>query len=300
MRVIILSIPLITLSACSTSVCLTTPASMKISDERVSSCEKEVKAAPDRRDFYQRYMHILLARGEYSKVVSLSRDIVVEDPSRTDALFYRAVGLRKLGHHQAALRDYQAYAKKRKNDPDPYYGMALCYEKLGEPKNAARAFQRYLKNERRSNHRKWKEKAKEKIALLLGRKRIAKRTKRKRIAPPPANTVVLPKKTPKPIATVSKPKPAPIKRVEDCNRFNTQIKKDPFNTKSYENFATCSLAKKDYQTTIKKIRIALRDNPDWHMGWLYLSRAYQGAGQSQQAKVAKEKACSGGISAACH
>jgi len=55
-----------------------------------------------------------------------------------------------------------------------------------------------------------------------------------------------------------------------------------------------------HRTILKRMRTALRDNPDYARGWLHLGRAYHALGQNVASANALAKACAKGIEEACN
>mgnify|MGYP001544554668 CR=1 FL=1 len=282
------------------SVCLQTPVSDKVSNDAVGRCAEEAKTSLARRDIFDRYVRLRWVRGEYEEIVKLAREVLERDGDRTDARFYLAVGLRKLGRCDEALTHYRRYADRRPSDADPHFGMALCYEGQNRRNDAVAAYQAYLKKEKRPDKVAWRNKASARLAALGSGAALAIAPRRPTAkAPVAAKAPVVAK--PRPKAPVAKPavavaKPAPK---ADCSAHDAAIKKDPFDTKAYDAFARCSLARKDHAAVLRRMRIAIRDNPEWAKGWLHLGTAYQAAGKSAQAKSAFAKACSAGVPGSC-
>jgi tetratricopeptide (TPR) repeat protein len=289
-------------------VCLQTPVSDKVSNARIESCAMEADTNLDRRDIFDRYVRLRWARGEYQQIVILCRRILAQDKDRTDAMFYLAVGLRKLGKCRQALTHYRSYADRRPSDGDPHFGMALCYERLGRRGDALAAYKTYIKQEKRPDKRSWRQKARARVAALSDGAALA-RTTPARVAPPAATPRPTP--TPKPVAVrpVVKPTPtktpkpaavAPAPVAASCATHEAAIKKDPFDTKAYDGYASCALARKDYAAVMRRMRVAIRDNPEWAKGWLHLGIAYKALGQAGRAKSAFAKACSAGVPGSCN
>ena len=278
--------------------CLQTPASTKVSDESADVCRQALAADLDRQDVFQRYMDILRVRGHHTDVIKWSRKVLRRDKGRTDAIYNYAVGLRKVGKCKKAVKAYKVYARKNKADPDPHYGVALCYEDLGESQNAIEAYERYKELEKRPSQKEWVAKADARIAALRG-------TPVPGPAPVPAPpTAATPAPKPAPVAVkpapapVPKPAPKPVVK-EDCSVHQKAFTANPFDTKAYDKYAVCALKDGKHADVIKRLRMAVRDNPDYVKGWLRLGQAYKAAGNAGQASAAFKKACSSGVSAAC-
>lgn len=305
--------------------CLQTPVSATVPERSVGVCKSAVKGDPARLDVYQRTMDLLLARGDYAAMVDLSSDVLSHDDTRTDALYYLAVGHRKLDNCDEALRRYQAYAERNENDPNPYFGMGMCFEQQGNGAQAVRAYELYLDRADRKLQGDWIARAQARIAVLQGKAPVAATDKglplgkqggvaaRPAHTPPPgaANRPPLkrvvrkpkvaakpPKPAPKP-APPPKPVPPPKPKVQDCTPFAKAIKDNPFDTKAYENLAECKLASKKYREVERSMRVAIRDNPDWPRGWYHIGRAYTALKKTGQAKRAYGKACKQGVTEAC-
>ena len=295
-------------------VCLRTPVSDKVSNEIVGQCAQEAETNLDRRDLFDRYVRLLWARGEYRKILALCRQVLKQDPERTDARFFLAVGLRKAGHCKEALSHYRRYADRRPGDADPYFGMGLCYERLGRRGDARSAYKKYVTMEKRPNKRAWRTRAQSRIAALGGLAMLGAAG----AAPSPLVAQVTPalfKPTPavakpapvvaKPTLAVAKPapvvaKPAPAAIPASCAASEAAIKKDPFDTAVYDRYGRCAAARKDYASLIRRMRVAIRDNPEWAKGWFYLGLAYRATGKGALAKSAFAKACSAGVSGSCN
>jgi tetratricopeptide (TPR) repeat protein len=302
--------------------CLNTPISSKVRQEAVDVCEEAVRANMDRQDVFHRFVGLLRVRQRYDDIVKWSKRVLKRDEDRTDALYNLAYGLRKTGDCEAALRKYKSYAKRNKEDPDPYFGMGLCHEDLRNSQAAIDAFQLYIEKEDRKGQKAWVERARARIAALRG------------APPPPAAVAVQPQrpaglvkppgavKPPSPLAPfpgVAPPAAAPPAATPpaatppaaappaaaapaasaDCSAHERAFKADPFNTDAYDKFADCALAAGRHDDVIRAMRIATRDNPDFSRGFLHLGRAYKAKGMAQSAKGYFAKACSAGVPEAC-
>jgi cytochrome c-type biogenesis protein CcmH/NrfG len=85
----------------------------------------------------------------------------------------------------------------------------------------------------------------------------------------------------------------------DCSTHEKAIQADPFAVAAYDRFAECELKAGRSGEVVKRMRTALRDNPDWARGWLHLGRAYKALGDAVQAKAALAKACAASVAEAC-
>jgi tetratricopeptide (TPR) repeat protein len=286
------------LTGCSLAAqkCLETPISSKVSDESVEQCRQALKTDLDRKDVFHRFVGLLRVRNHYNDVVTWSTLVLEHDESRTDALYNLAYGLRKSGRCDDALKKYQAYADKNKDDPDPYYGIGLCQEELGNVQAATEAYTTYVNKEQRKDQQEWVERARARIAALasggIGMTQPAP-------APTPAAPGVAPAPAaPAPAAPApSAPPPAPA--AVDCSAHQQAFKADPFNTDAYDKYAECAAQAGQHDDIIKYMRIALRDNPDFSRGWLHMAKAFRAKGNEPQAKSAFAKACSAGVPEAC-
>lgn len=305
------------LSGCAAAVqkCLETPVSAKVSDESVETCEDAVRANMGRMDVFDRYVGLLRVRNRYSDVVKWSKKILKRDEDRTDALYNLAYGLRKTGHCELALERYKEYSDKNKEDPDPYYGMGLCHEDLGNRQDAIAAYNSYIEKETRKSQKVWVERAKLRMSALgSGAPLAAAPTPTPKLAQPPPRPgpiapapkpAGVPTPVPSPVATPSPaaPTPAPSAPVAalptDCSAHQRAFKANPFNTGAYDKWAGCSLKSGKHDEVIRIMRIAIRDNPEFGRGWLHLGSAYKAKGNQPQAKSAFAKACSAGVAAAC-
>jgi|GEM_PF-3725077 tetratricopeptide (TPR) repeat protein len=335
----------LTLSACASSVlpCLQTPPSSKVSGDALAICEKALEDNLDRRDVFARTVHLLQQRARYRDMATWSQKVVNADASRTDARYYLAVGLRKVGQCDEAILAYQAYAERNRDDADPYFGIALCYEKKNDPKNALLAYKLYVGKEKRTEKQSWVKRAQERIAIITGApvatlattqapKVITTTTTRTTRAAAPAKAVVAPVATPvattttpattgtqttvevtmepgTPVAaptpspkttttTVAVSKPAPTKST-GCDKEQAAIAANPFDTDAYQRFAVCAAGLSMHQEIISKMRVALRDNPKWARGWLYLGRAQNAIGDVTASRASFAKACAASVVEAC-
>ena len=287
--------------------CLQTPASSKISDESVSVCKAALETDHARQDVFQRYMDILRVRGEHTDVVKWSLKIWKMDKGRTDALYNLAVGLRKVGRCKKAVKAYKLYAKKNASDPDPYFGMALCHEDLGDRAAAVEAYGQYIELEKRKSQQEWVGKARTRIIALRGGAVAPAPAPAPRTTPAPAPApkpapAPAPAPAPKPkVAPAPAPKvaPAPAPVPRDCSVHVKAFTANPFDTGAYDKYAVCSLAQGKHAEVIKRIRIALRDNPDYTKGWYRLGLAYKAAGNTTRAAASFKKACAAGVKEAC-
>jgi tetratricopeptide (TPR) repeat protein len=339
----LIALALATGAGCSTTAtkCLQTPASNKIPDDAFDTCESALDADLDRQDVFHVYMALLRVNEKYKEIEKWSKQVLAHDSGRTDALYNLAVALRKTGNCKAAVKKYRSYAKKKKDDPDPYFGMALCYEDLGDKEKAIQAYDTYIQRENREGQASWVDKAKQRRAILDGQSLAPAPTAKPApapakgapaagappaegggptaaagpagtpppeatppaagaggAAPPPEATPPAPP-TPKPApAAAAAPKAAPLST--DCSVYEKKFSSDPFNTEAYEKFAECASKAGRHSDVVARLRIGVRDNPDFHRGYLHLGRAFKALGQAGQAKSALEKACTAGVTEACN
>ena len=81
--------------------------------------------------------------------------------------------------------------------------------------------------------------------------------------------------------------------------FQKAFTANPFDTGAYDKWAVCSLKQGKHADVIKRIRMAVRDNPDYTKGWLRLGQAYKAAGKAAQAAASFKKGCAAGVKEAC-
>jgi tetratricopeptide (TPR) repeat protein len=307
--------------------CLETPVSAKVPDDSVQACETALKTNLDRMDLFDRTVGLLRARGRYDEVVAYSKLILKHDKTRTDALYNLAYGLRKTKLCDEALVKYKEYAEKNKDDPDPHYGVALSYECLGNRQEAIAAYTTYVEQEKRKSHQAWKEEANKRMMALRGGAQLgaapvasltppaAATATAKPLAAPaatpapttpaPAAPGALAPAAPAPAAPVpaapaaAVPAPAAPAGAGNCGAFEAKFKQNPFDTASYDQWGECSLKVGRNDDVIKRMRIAIRDNPDFTKGWYHLGRALKAKGQAPSAKSAFAKACAAGVAEAC-
>jgi tetratricopeptide (TPR) repeat protein len=303
-RTIALSIVLAS-SGCSTTAtqCLQTPISTKVPPQALELCETALQADLDRQDVYQQTIGLLRVRERYKEVAEWSEKILERDAKRTDALYNLAYALRKRGNCKDALKKYKAYAAANTEDADPYYGMGLCHEDLGDREAAVSAYEEYTKREKREAQQIWVTKARERIAALQGTARLA-------VLPPPAPTpkpAPAPAPTPTPPAptpappTPAPPTPAPKPAVAstDCSAHEKAIAADPFATAAYDKLVECAARAGRHTEIVRRMRTAIRDNPGYARGYLHLGQAYKALNDQVQAKAAFAKACAAAVSEAC-
>lgn len=147
-----------------------------------------MKANLSRRDIFQRLMDILRVRGAHNEVLTWSNAVLARDRSRMDALYNKAVALRKTGRCAESLKAYRLYSRRNRSDPDPYYGVALCLESTGDRAGAIQAYRTYIAKEKRPNLREWTQRARNRILALQG-----KRTSPRKKAPRSRVKIVYPK-----------------------------------------------------------------------------------------------------------
>jgi Flp pilus assembly protein TadD len=131
-------------AGCYSMRCLQIPVSSKVSKEDLKTCKTAATESPERRDVFRRYAQLLRARGDYEGIREITARVLEQDDSRTDALYFRAFAQRKQGQTREALTSYRLYAAANDKDPDPHFGIALCYETLGDNAGAIDAYQQYL------------------------------------------------------------------------------------------------------------------------------------------------------------
>ena len=309
---------------CSTATnqCLQTPISSKVQAQAIQTCEEALKSELDRQDVYHQYMGLLRVRERFDEMADWSRRIIARDAKRTDAVYNLAYALRKTGNCNEALKRYKAYADANTEDADPYFGMGLCYEDLGNRGAAVSAYEVYIKKEKRQSQESWTGKARERIALLQGASTLTPVAARPptpvavnpptpvavnpptpvAVNPPtpvavnPPTPVAPPKAPPPPPPPAPKPTPPPS---TDCSVHEKAISADPFATAAYDKFAECAMNARRYSDIIQRMRTAIRDNPDYTRGYFHLGRAYKATGDQVQAKAALGKACAAGVAEAC-
>lgn len=310
--------------------CLQTPISAKVHITAVDSCKQALKQNPDRQDLFYQYVGLLRVRGRYEEVVSWSRWVLDHDATRTDALYNLAYGLRKTGKCTLALEKYQSYALRNKQDADPFYGMALCYEDLNQPDQAKMAYTIYIQREQRRSQQAWIERAKSRLAALNNPQQKAPAASVTPVSPAAPMTPVAPAAPTPPVSPARPTTPvapaAPTTPVApatppltmtpsvaanppvavaspvagDCSSHEGAIRKDPFNTSAYDKFAECAYQAGRYDQVVSRMRVALRDNPDFVRAWYHLGRALRAKGDETQAKRSLARACKQGVTEACH
>jgi tetratricopeptide (TPR) repeat protein len=292
-QIIVLGLGLAVTAGCAASECLRIPASAKVPETGVARCEKALRADLDRQDLLDRYVALLRLRGEHERIERIARAVLKHDTARTDARYFLAYALRQQGRAEEALAAYQAYAKVNERDPDPHYGMALCHEARGDVSAAISAYGAYLAREKRAAREDWRARARDRVAALRGagvpRRRASAPDKPARRAAGAGGAGAVPRKAP----AAKPPRPA------DCRAAEREISRDPFATQAYERFARCALALGRNADVVRRMRIALRDNPDFARGWLHLGRAQQALGDTAGARASLAKACAGGVTEAC-
>ena len=317
-----LALPLLTAScAAQARVCLQTPVTSKVSTGALETCEQALRADLNRRDVFHRLVNLLRVRGRHDVIVQWSGRVLAHDDGRTDALYHLAYGLRKIGDVESALRKYKEYANKNRDDPDPYFGMALCHQALGNAENAIDAFQLYLEKERRRTQRPWVDLARARIAALKGEpagahpavpgvlQDVSGELKPPASAAPStaalAPTVGVhpgPASAAPPIPSappVAAAAPVPSAGSSDCAVHERAFKADPFNTDAYDRFGDCALAAGRHDDVLRAMRIATRDNPEFVRGLLHMGRALKAKGMPDRARGYLSKACNSGVPAAC-
>lgn len=326
------------LPACAASVlpCLQTPPSSKVSGDALAICEKALEDNLDRRDVFARTVQLLQQRARYRDMATWSQRVVNADASRTDARYFLAVGLRKVGQCDEAILAYQAYAERNRDDADPYFGIALCYETKGDSKNALLAYKLYVGKEKRTEKQSWVKRAQDRIAELTGGPAAPVVTTTAPSAPPAIATTAplaaqpeattppppngtqtsqttvevevvrepgtpdapltpAPRKTTTTVAVAK----APAENGRGCDKELAQIAANPFDTDAYQRFAVCAAGLSMHQEIIAKMRVALRDNPKWARGWLYLGRAQNAVGDVTASRASFAKACAASVVEAC-
>jgi len=292
---IILELGILSLAGCAGSKrCLQTPVSSKVTQEEVSRCEAWLQKNLDRSDLFDRTIQLLHARGEFGKMRRWSRKVLEHDEQRADARFFLAVSLRKLGRCEQAVEHYRRYAKINESDADPYYGIGLCQEALGDSRAAITAFRSYIDKEQRPSRRSWRDRASARVAALSGGGVVA-------AAPPRRPSVIrtrAPTRTAKP-PRAARPAPRLLKPRPNCGALAKKVKSDPFATAAYDRLAGCLASRGEHAKVIKRMLMAIRDNPSFTRGWLRLGDAYRALGRAAAAKRAFARACKGGLPEAC-
>jgi tetratricopeptide (TPR) repeat protein len=276
--------------------CLRTPASSKVGDAELAHCQLAFTHHRSRRDLFDRFIRLLLARQRYAEVVHWSHEVLAEDESRTDAAYFLAVGLRKLGRCSDALPFYRLYARQHPRDPDPHFGIGICLESSGKSVEAREAYAAYLKLDQRPAYADWRSKATARLRALGGADQPTQQASpsgpaKSAAAPPTAATDAS--------AAPSLGGTTTVSSAADCKALETLVEGDPFDTKAYEKLALCLASKQRHQEVASQMRTALRDNPDWPRGWLHLGRAQRAMGQKQPATSSLKKACKAGVAEAC-
>ncbi len=320
-KIFSLVLVLLAWSGCSAGItkCLETPISSKVSQNALETCQTALQENLHRQDIFHIYLGLLRVRQQYDEIETWSRRILDQAPGRTDATYNLAFALRKKGNCAEAIKHYQAYATANTKDPDPYYGLGLCFEDLKQAKQARQNYQAYILREKRQSQQVWVTNARARIQAL-SRSPLASAPPRaatsptagaasshprpaiRPIAPRPALRTPAPRpalRAPAPAQRSPSPSaPAPTKTA-DCSAFERAFTADPFALEAYDKFATCAFAAGRYPEIIKRIRVALRDNPEFHRGWMHLGKALKATGDMTQSKIALTKACNAGVAEAC-
>jgi len=325
----VLPIVCLALAGCASATvdqCLKTPVSSKVSLQSVETCEAALQEDLDRQDVFQQTVGLLRERARFAEIVSWSKRVLTRSPKRPDALYQLAYGLRKTGDCAQALKQYLAYAELNADDPDPFFGMGLCYLDLGDREGATRSFSAYLNKERRASQREWVERARQHLRVSSGGGPLAAApvaapavaTAAPPVAPmsatpPPSQASPAPAVTGSPVmvpapaapaaATAALPAAAPAPRAappsSDCSAHERAIAADPFATAAYDQWAECAAKAGRHADIVRRMRTALRDNPEWSRGLWHLGRAFKAQGDVAQAKAAFAKACTAGVSEGC-
>ncbi len=146
--------------------CLETPIEKGVGQVATERCSRAMASAPENKALFEHYMALLRVQGRYVDIVAWSQRVLEQDPGRTDALYHLAVGLRKDGQCEAAIARYRQYALKSSDEADPYFGMALCFEEIGDRLAAIQAYSTYSKMENRPGQEEWIAQAKARVAEL--------------------------------------------------------------------------------------------------------------------------------------
>ena len=239
------------------------------------ACGRAFNNEPQRADVYQRYMHLARFEGAYDAMERHSRAVLEQEPARNDALFYLAYAMRKQQRYDDAIKAYRAY-QARFPSPDTDYGIALCYEGLGDASAAVKAYRRYIRREARPERRAWRQRAKARVAHLDAQAR---------------------RQRPAPVA-VPRP-PSPRGATGNCDKQRQIISRNPFDTVAYEDFARCAKRIDAHLDIVRHMRMALRDNPEFARGWLHLGLAQIALGRKAYGEASLKRACQAGVSQAC-
>ncbi|MFH1132594.1 MAG: tetratricopeptide repeat protein [Pseudomonadota bacterium] len=275
-------------------ICLNTLPSSKVSERVLKSCETAANENWNRSDLFHRYVALLVLRGQYEEMLQFSRYILGKDSRRTDARYSSAVALRKMGRYSEAIQDYEVYAKQNKHDADPYFGLALCYEEIGDRESAIASYQRYLEKEVKGERKTWREKARQRIAMMQNEEPVVENTT---VAKQTELPTQLDSRHVAPLTKIDK-KAQPLPS-QDCDVYKNEISANPFATETYEKFVNCAVQESLYTEIVKFMRIALRDIPGFSRGWLHLGNAYKALGKHMEARAAFTKACAAHIFEAC-
>ena len=149
-----------------TTKCLETPISEDVGQVATDRCSRAMGDDLENKALFEHYMAVLRAQGRYVDIISWSQRVLENDPSREDALYHLAVGLRKDGQCEAAIARYRQFALKMPDEADPYFGMGICFEEIGDRLAAVQAYGTYVKKENRAGQEAWVDKARARISTL--------------------------------------------------------------------------------------------------------------------------------------
>jgi len=151
-----------------TTQCLETPVSEDVGQVATDRCNRAMGSNLDNQELFEHYMAILRVQGRFVDIIAWSQRVLENDAQRWDALYHLAVGLRKDGQCEAAIARYRQFALNKPDEADPYFGMGLCFEEIGDRLAAVQAYSSYIKKENRSGQEVWVEKARARVAALDG------------------------------------------------------------------------------------------------------------------------------------
>lgn len=102
----------------------------------------------------------------YAEAAALFLEVYEHDEKHTRALYRHALALRQAKQLDAARAAYERFLKVEPSDPDAVYGLAETERAAGQLERAISLYERYLEVEKRPSEERWRERAREYVALL--------------------------------------------------------------------------------------------------------------------------------------
>jgi len=116
-------------------------------NDAIGAFEQAIRLEPNYVDAYINLAITYGRTGLYSKAQQMLKEAAAIDPGRSDIYVRRGDTYYQSENYEMALEEYETALRIKHNDAAAHFGTALCYNKLGMPKNEIQSYLQALKFE---------------------------------------------------------------------------------------------------------------------------------------------------------